>query len=447
MKTRLIFIIIGALLNCIISSLAQEKHTIAVISIQAYEGVSQGEAEILTDRLRNELVNTGTFSVMERQEMQEILKEQGFQLSGCTSTECMVQAGRILGVREIMGGSVGKFGDIYTVSLRIIDVETGQIITSQTDDVSKDKSRLLTVSMNKLANKFVMTYTIKTQHSINNEIDSLNNAIVLIEIDTSEVKIVEDSELFLIEKDGMVLLPGGEFLMGSIDGENDEKPIHKVSLSPFWIDKYEVTVEEYEDYILENSFLTLPIQPKWNYSNHPIVRVKYKDALDFAKAVDKRLPTEAEWEYVAKGGMNTEYPWYNGIPSDYVNLKGTAGNDKWKCTSPVGSFQANRLGLYDISGNVWEWCVDKYDSHFYNDSPFENPKNGNGYNRVIRGGSYKSEEHDLRCSNRYYYHYYLFNYLVLRHLSQIGFRCVRDVTPEEIEYYIINNPNYGKLKQ
>jgi curli biogenesis system outer membrane secretion channel CsgG len=151
MNKLLILLSLSLILFSICHSQTSEKRQVAVISIQAYEGVSQGEAEVLSDQLRTELLNTGKFKVMEREQMDEILKEQGFSLSGCTSNECIIRAGRLLSVEEIIGGSVGRFGDIYTLSLRLISVETGEILDSKTDNVSGDKNQLLTVSVKKLA--------------------------------------------------------------------------------------------------------------------------------------------------------------------------------------------------------------------------------------------------------------------------------------------------------
>ena len=420
---------------------AQEKRTIAVISIQAYEGISQGEAEILTDRLRTELVNTNVFTVMEREEMQEILTEQSFQLTGCTSNECMVQAGRILGVKEIIGGSVGKFGDIYTVTVRIINVESGQILNSGTDDVGTNMTDLLTISMKKLANELAEIDSQEVQ-VVPNEITVAEEKSTYV-LDTIGVKICEDSELYLVEKDGMVLLPGGEFLMGSENGDEDEKPIHAVKINPFWIDKYEVTVLDFRKNF--NNAIEFPKQPDWNTDNCPIVNIPHWIAQSYAKLIVKRLPTEAEWEYAAKGGLDIEYPWGSGNPSDFANLKGIDGRDTWNKTSPVGSFPPNRFGLYDMAGNVREWCRDEYKKDFYMYSSYENPvdivgKSPKYWDPVCRGGSYRDSAYHLRCQCRNHNKWGWGN-------KYIGFRCARDAAPEEIEYYITNNPNYGKPKQ
>ena len=127
-----------------------KKLSIAVLKLDAY-GITDYEAATLTDRLRNELFKTRVFRVMEREQMEEILKEQGFQQTGCTSSECLVQVGQLIGVNRMVGGSIGKVGQTYTVSLRLIDVETGEIIKIATKDVFGKIDALLTASIPQIA--------------------------------------------------------------------------------------------------------------------------------------------------------------------------------------------------------------------------------------------------------------------------------------------------------
>lgn len=197
---------------------------------------------------------------------------------------------------------------------------------------------------------------------------------------------------------GMALIPSGTFLMGSNDGESDEKPVHHVFVDAFYLDKYEVTVAQYQQFLNANPQRTSP--ENWGEQlrnpNHPVVYVSWEDANAYARWAGKRLPTEAEWEYAARGG-NTglggkpihKYPWGNDPSQDQANYTGTAGRDQWSGTSPVGSFPPNGYGLYDMAGNVWEWCADWYDENYYKGSPERNPKGpSQGNLRVLRGGSW-----------------------------------------------------------
>jgi tetratricopeptide (TPR) repeat protein len=198
---------------------------------------------------------------------------------------------------------------------------------------------------------------------------------------------------------GMAWIPGGTFQMGSNDGDSDEKPVHTVTLGGFWIGKYEVTVKQYREFCLVTG-RKMPDQPGWSEENHPVVNVFWHDAAAYAQWRNCRLPTEAEWEYAARGGLDgKKYPWGDAISHDYANYEGTGGRDRWANTSPVGSFPANGYELYDMAGNVWEWCSDWYDT--YSSSEAYNPTGpGSGTYRVVRGGSWGYGPNDLRCAGR-----------------------------------------------
>ena len=128
------------------------KQQIAVLALDPV-GVSKNESITLTNRLRSEMVKTGVFTILERDKMDEILKEQGFQMTGCTSSECAVEAGQLLNVKQICSGSIGKIGSIYTVVVRLIDVETGEILKTVTEDCECPLERVLTNSMHNIALK------------------------------------------------------------------------------------------------------------------------------------------------------------------------------------------------------------------------------------------------------------------------------------------------------
>jgi len=133
---RIILVILLAALRIGAASAAPEKLTYAVLPLKSAQGVLPGEADILTDRLRNELFNTSKVDVMERDQMQEVLKEQGFQKSGaCTDEACMVEIGKLLGVRRLVAGSLGKLGGLYMINIRGIDVQSGKIVRAVSKDV------------------------------------------------------------------------------------------------------------------------------------------------------------------------------------------------------------------------------------------------------------------------------------------------------------------------
>jgi curli biogenesis system outer membrane secretion channel CsgG len=132
-------------------SFAQEI-TIAVLDFEG-KGVSQSETSTLTDRLRDEIFKTGVYNVLERGLMDDVLKEQGFQQSGCVTSECAVEVGNMLGVQQMIGGSIGKVGNMYTVSARIIDVGTGEVLKSANYDLIGEIEELLMNGMNQVASE------------------------------------------------------------------------------------------------------------------------------------------------------------------------------------------------------------------------------------------------------------------------------------------------------
>jgi formylglycine-generating enzyme required for sulfatase activity len=218
---------------------------------------------------------------------------------------------------------------------------------------------------------------------------------------------------------GMVLVEGGTFEMGSKNGNSDERLVHQVSVSSFFFDKYEVTVGQYRQFCTSTG-RSMPSAPIWGWQeNHPIVNVTWEDAAAYAQWAGKRLPTEAEWEYAARGGRLSKGYTYSG-GNDLGAVAWYDGNSG-KQTHPVGERVPNELGLYDMSGNAWEWCADWYDkNYYYLISPKQDPKGpSSGYFRAVRGGSWSNLGSDCRLTSRGG-DYPSFRY------DYFGFRCAQD---------------------
>ena len=140
------YIIVGNTLN--LYSQNENNQTIAVLTLEVRGGVSEAEAATLSDRLRTELVNMRAFVVLERAKMYEILKEQGFNQTGCTTSECAVEAGRLLGVQQMVAGQIGKVGEVLTIDVRVFNVETGKILQAHQFDYEGELSGLLSLMKN-----------------------------------------------------------------------------------------------------------------------------------------------------------------------------------------------------------------------------------------------------------------------------------------------------------
>ena len=207
-----------------------------------------------------------------------------------------------------------------------------------------------------------------------------------------------------------VLVPAGEFTMGHSNGLEDEKPAHKVHVEAFFMDKYEVTQLQYESVMNKNPsyFKKCPLCP--------VEKVTFYEAQSFCRKMGKRLPTEAEWEKAAKGGINDILYWGDDDPEDFA----WSGNDADHRTHPVGEKLPNPYGLHDIAGNVWEWVQDWYDPQYYQNSPRKNPRGPeSGETRVVRGGAWGHLPELLR-------HTYRENYDPKTRYINGGFRCASD---------------------
>ena len=230
----------------------------------------------------------------------------------------------------------------------------------------------------------------------------------VVSVALEELKAGEDENVIINDADGaeMVLIPAGEFLMGSPEGggDDDEHPQHTVFVDAFYMDKYEVTNAQYKQFMDATGHRAPGYwgDEKYNQPDRPVVGVSWHDAKAYCQWAGKRLPTEAEWEKAARGGLvGKKYPGGDTLFHNDANYSGTGGKDTWSETAPVGSFAPNGYGLYDMAGNVWEWCADWFGSGYYANSPAQNPVGpDSGSFRVLRGGSWLSVAYGLRAANR-----------------------------------------------
>jgi formylglycine-generating enzyme required for sulfatase activity len=230
----------------------------------------------------------------------------------------------------------------------------------------------------------------------------------------------------------MVFIPGGEFLRGrshALPDDNlkwwptlmkDDRPVRTIRVDPFYLDQYEVTNAQYAIFVTQTKHRAPYNWPKGNMpegkEQYPVVAVDWSDATAYAKWAGKRLPTEAEWERACRGiAEKATYPWGNRKPAqEDARFNGIDG------PGPVGKCKANYFGLYDIVGNVWEWCADWYDIDYYEKAPETNPKGPDkGMYRVVRGGSWADVEKYLTCAYRSWVR-------PIERGPNIGFRCAKN---------------------
>ena len=351
--------------------LAWGETTIAVFDLEN-NGLKDSEVRTLTDRLQSELVKVGDYTVVERKKIEKIFEEQKFQMSGCVE-ECLIEIGMLLGAKEIVIGDVGKFGTTYTINARLVDATTGEIIRASDFDTDGSIDGLLKTGMQIIAMELSGQKAKKTKP---------------IQVYEKPIK----QPTVSVPNIDMVFVEGGTFQMGSNKGESDEKPIHTVTVSSFYMDKTEVTQAEYRKVMGKNpsSFSRC--------DDCPVEKVTWHDANAYAQKVGKRLPTEAEWEYAARGGNKSKGYTYSGS-----NDLDAVGWHKYNSGSavPVAEKQPNELGLFDMSGNVWELCSDWYDEGYYSGSPQNDPQGPNsGKFSILRGGSWNHNGNNCRVAYR-----------------------------------------------
>ncbi len=212
--------------------------------------------------------------------------------------------------------------------------------------------------------------------------------------------------------DGMVMVyvPAGEFEMGSTGGDDDEQPVHTVALDGFWIDRTEVTKAQYEQCVAAGA--CTPCYGDSAYYDYPAIYVTWYQAETYCGWAGGRLPTEAEWEYAARGPEGRVFPWGDEFDGTRLNFcdancerdwADETVDDGYAETAPVGSYPAGAswCGAQDMAGNVWEWVADSYASDYYDRSPSRNPTGPSPWEyRVLRGGSWGFDPYYVRGANR-----------------------------------------------
>ena len=241
----------------------------------------------------------------------------------------------------------------------------------------------------------------------------------------------------VIAAPNLARIPAGDFLMGAADADDDERPVHRVYVSEFFIGRFAVTQDEYARFVRATGYPApairgLPLitsggrdsvfkelatpyvwdqsEPPAGHASHPIVLVRYDDALAYCRWLSEvlartvRLPTEAEWEKAARGGADgLRYPWGNDIDPSRGNFLADAAVKRQRGTRPTGTYPPNGYGLYDMIGNAWEWVSDWYSADYYSSGDVRDPRGpAMGNMRIVRGGSWVNDDVAmLTCAYRH----------------------------------------------
>ena len=407
-KYFLLILFVVALLP--MSLYAEDKNVLGIMDLVAKEGVTQSDASILTDFVFDAAYNFGRekYTIIARDKRDELLEEHKFTFSDLSNEmENTLRAGEYLSADYMIVGSFTKFGSKFFVVVQIVNVNTTEVEGS--------------------ARRGAADYE-GIEQSVNDCIKELFG------FTEPEGSIALSPAEKLPASGGFVLVEADTFSMGSTGGKSNTEPVHSVTINkPFYMSKYEVTQKQWREIMGTNPSHFLG-------DDLPVEQVSWYDAVEYCNALSRmegltpcyagfgdniecdfsvdgyRLPTEAEWEYAARGGNKSRGFKYSG--SNRVSDVAWNWENSGKKPHRVGLKKANELGLYDMSGNVWEWCWDRFDWGYYDISPLSDPVGPKvGPNRVMRGDSwFGGSIFDL---------FYRFASPPARENPYLGFRIVR----------------------
>jgi formylglycine-generating enzyme required for sulfatase activity len=343
-------------------------------------------AHELTSILVSELAKWKTYEVYSQENVRTIAGWTAERMKlGCTDTQCLLALGQ-MDVAKLVSGSVGKIGETYSISLGLFDTQNAKADHAVSEFCSSENELISLVQ--------------KAVHQLFSLVTGAEGA-------------PRKGEMERIYKNSIGMefqyIAAGKFIMGSLvnpmDSYGSEVPIHEVEISKsFYFGKYEVTQSQWLQIMGNN-----PSYFRNCGENCPVEQVTWNQAQEFLRRLNQkentnkyRLPTEAEWEYACRAGSRSTF----GFGDDIQNLEeyGWYVKNSGGSVRPVGQKRPNAWGLYDLNGNVWEWCSDWFDAEYYGKSTPVNPPGPDaGYRRILRGGSWLNYPGYLRCATRYSY--------------------------------------------
>ena len=378
MKKVLLFVFAVIFAGTIFGQTTEKQKVAVYITDQSQLNIGSFAGHFLV----NAIVKRGTYTAIERTAdfLNELSKEQSYQRSGAVDDGQISKLGKYFGVHLVCVVTVDKMSDRYFMVARLVDVETTTVTNSARPQKFDDVEDVETICESVTASLFGERNRSTSGNNTNVQPNTLRNPA----------------------EPEMVLVQGGAFIMGCTyeqgsDCYDNEKPNHQVTVSDFYIGKYEVTQRQWIEIMSNNP-------SNFKGDNLPVENVSWNEVQEFITRLNERtgqhyrLPTEAEWEYAARGGNQSKKYKYSGS-NMILDVAWYADNSGSK-THPVGTKQPNELGIYDMSGNVWEWCYDWYGD--YSSSSQTDPIGASsGSYRVNRGGSWGTDAGSVRVSDRY----------------------------------------------
>jgi formylglycine-generating enzyme required for sulfatase activity len=407
MKTRVLIAILAVLFTFIFHVAAAKDLPKIVVWDLAPREAKPGYAQELTSILVSEISKLGKYEIYSQENVRTLAGWTAEKMKlGCTSTQCLMALGQ-MDVAKLISGSVGKIGNRYSVSLSLFDTQNAKA-EKAISEFCRTEDEL--IELVQKAGRQLLGVPVELAAAENRELDkTFTNSIGM----------------------EFVLIPAGKFVMGSPGSEagryENEGPQREVQISkPFYFGKYEVKVSEFREFVKAAQIKTdaetkggayVWVKDKWqrkegvNWMNpgfsqkddHPVICLAWSDAVEYGKWLSKktghayRLPTEAEWEYACRAGTQQGYSF--GPYARELSKYGWYVDNSGGKTRPVGQKKPNPWGLFDMHGNVREWCQDWYGN--YAGGPAVDPAGPpRGSVRVLRGGNWISPAKDLRCAER-----------------------------------------------
>jgi formylglycine-generating enzyme required for sulfatase activity len=368
-----------------------QQKSVAVSTFTGGRDISGSDADVVTNFVIGRLTDNGMVRVVDRASFDNIIEEMRFQQSDWSDREKTAALGRAANADYIIRGEINTVDGLIFITARMIDINTAAVVASS--DVEMERMNQVRARMPEFVERFIQTLTRTGGSGAPAAPPPAPSALA-----------------------DFVYVQGGTFRMGSPNGDNDERPVHDVTVRGFYMGKHEVTQREWAEVMGANP-------SNWKGDDLPVETVSWHDAIEYCNkrslreglvpayrgsgnsvtcdftASGYRLPTEAEWEYAARGGANGAYLTYEYSGSNSAGGVGWYDGNSGGRTHPVGMKLPNDLGLFDMSGNVWEWCWDWYGE--YPAGARTDPAGpASGSARVLRGGSWYNSAGILRSANR-----------------------------------------------